>query len=245
MSKDVSRRSFLKGAALSALGIGLVGSSAFAEGMPEGGMPEGGMPAGGPPPMMGGPNILYNPGVYTSEQHTGFAKVRVTVRFSEEKIEDVAYEVIETSAEDFFPQYEEGMKSVCAQIVEKQGAGQDVDVVSGATLCSEAIKNGVNDCIIQAGGTVEGMVSDYTLWRKKPEDIDESLIADAGEYDVAVLGNGYSGAAAVLKLTELGYKVLVVETQKEESFNLLGGDEGVVNSKYVQEHYVAPGLDSV
>ena len=51
MSKDVSRRDFLKGAALSALGLGLMGGSALAEGMPEGG-PEG-MPAGGPPPMMG------------------------------------------------------------------------------------------------------------------------------------------------------------------------------------------------
>lgn len=47
MSKDVSRRDFLKGAALSALGLGLMGGSALAEGMPE-----GEMPAGGPPPMM-------------------------------------------------------------------------------------------------------------------------------------------------------------------------------------------------
>ena len=243
MSKDVSRRDFLKGAALSALGLGLMGGSALAEGMPEGG-PEG-MPAGGPPPMMGGPAILYNPGTYQSEQTTGFATVLVTVTFSESEIVDVAYEVTKTSDQDFFPQFEDGMKSLCAQIVEKQSAGMDVDVVSGATLCSEAIKNGVNDCIVQAGGTVEGLVTDYTVWRNKPEDIDESLIADAGEYDVAVLGNGYSGAAAVLKLTELGYKVLVVETQKEESFNLLGGDEGCVNSKYVQEHYGAPEVDPV
>ena len=237
MSKDVSRREFLKGAALSALGLGLMGGSALAEGMPEGG-PEG-MPAGGPPPMMGGPAILYNPGTYQSEQTTGFATVLVTATFSETEIVNVSYEVTKTSDQDFFPQFEEGLQSICAQIVEKQSAGMDVDVVSGATLCSEAIKNGVNDCIVQAGGTVEGMTTDYTVWRSKPEDIDESLIADAGEYDVAVLGNGYSGAAAVLKLTELGYKVLVVETQKEESFNLLGGDEGVVNSKYVQEHYGA------
>lgn len=59
MSKDVSRRDFLKGAALSALGLGLMGGSALAEGMPE-----GEMPAGGPPPMMGGAAILYNPGTY-------------------------------------------------------------------------------------------------------------------------------------------------------------------------------------
>ena len=203
MSKDVSRRDFLKGAALSALGLGLMGGSALAEGMPE-----GEMPAGGPPPMMGGAAILYNPGTYQSEQTTGFATVLVTVTFSESEIVDVAYEVTKTSDQDFFPQFEDGLKSICAQIVEKQSAGMDVDVVSGATLCSEAIKNGVNDCIVQAGGTVEGLVTDYTIWRNKPEDIDESLITDAGEYDVAVLGNGYSGAAAVLKLTELGSRCL-------------------------------------
>ena len=51
-------------------------------------------------------NAIYNPGTYFSDQQTGFATVRVTAVFSETAIEDLSYEVIETSESDFFPMFE-------------------------------------------------------------------------------------------------------------------------------------------
>ncbi len=80
-------------------------------------------------------------------------------------------------------------------------------------------------------------------WRLKREPVAESAITETQEADVLVIGNGYSGAACALWLAEQGYKVLVLENMAEERFSLFGGDQAVINSKYIQEHYGAPEVD--
>ena len=80
-------------------------------------------------------------------------------------------------------------------------------------------------------------------WRLKQPPVAESAITDTLEADVLILGNGYSGAACALYLAEQGYKVIVLENQSEERFSLFGGDQAVINSKYIQEHYGAPEVD--
>lgn len=72
----------------------------------------------------------------------------MTTVFSETKIEDISYEVVESSASDFFPNFTEQLGDMLANIKDSQNV--NVDAVSGATLCSNALKNGVSDCISQA-----------------------------------------------------------------------------------------------
>ena len=80
-------------------------------------------------------------------------------------------------------------------------------------------------------------------WRLKQEPVAEGAITENHEADVLILGNGYSGAACALWLAEQGYKVIVLENQAEASFSLFGGDQAVINSKYIQEHFGAPEVD--
>ena len=80
-------------------------------------------------------------------------------------------------------------------------------------------------------------------WRHKPEPVAESAIAATHEADVLIIGNGYSGAACALWLAEQGYKVIVLENQAADSFSLFGGDQAVINSPYIMEHFGAKEVD--
>ena len=109
------------------------------------------------------------------------------------------------------------------QIVELQGLG--IDAVSGATLTSNAILDGVADCVKQAGGDVEALKA------VKPEITaaeDEELTAD-----VVVIGAGGAGMAAAVTANQAGKSVIVVEKTANMGGNtaLAGGalnavDEG-------------------
>ena len=80
-------------------------------------------------------------------------------------------------------------------------------------------------------------------WRLKQEPVADSAITSEETADVLILGNGYAGAACALWLAEQGYKVIVLENMAEASFSLFGGDQAVINSKYMQEHFGAPEVD--
>ena len=98
MSKNISRRAFLKSAALGVVGVGVLGRGAVGSALAEEGA------------------ALYNAGTYTSEQATGFATVRVTTVFSDTRIEEISYEVIESSAADYFPNFKDQLEAMLAQI---------------------------------------------------------------------------------------------------------------------------------
>lgn len=82
-------------------------------------------------------------------------------------------------------------------------------------------------------------------WRLKQDPVAESAVTESLTADVLILGNGYSGAACALWLAEQGYKVIVLENQAEDRFSLFGGDQAVINSRYIQEHYGAPEVDPI
>mgnify|MGYP000186343822 FL=1 len=160
---------------------------------------------------------LYKEGTYSAEV-TGMKKMKVTVTFSADAITDIQLEHEETPGIGV---------PVCdtmpSQIVELQGLG--IDAVSGATLTSNAILDGVADCVKQAGGDVE------TLKAVKPEVTaaeDEELTAD-----VVVIGAGGAGMAAAVTANQAGKSVIVVEKTANMGGNtaLAGGalnavDEG-------------------
>lgn len=160
---------------------------------------------------------LYKEGTYSAEV-TGMKKMKVTVTFSADAITDIQLEHEETPGIGV---------PVCdtmpSQIVELQGLG--IDAVSGATLTSNAILDGVADCVKQAGGDVEALKA------VKPEVTaaeDEELTAD-----VVVIGAGGAGMAAAVTANQAGKSVIVVEKTANMGGNtaLAGGalnavDEG-------------------
>lgn len=131
---NMNRRTFIKAGAAAALGLALSGkvlqeTKASAEGTV----------------------LAYIPGVYTSVQTTPYATVEVRCTFSESALTDVSYEVLKTTQADYFTPFVNPIKSYCERIVEA-GTADGVDGVTGASLCSNAIRDGVNACKIQALG---------------------------------------------------------------------------------------------
>ena len=82
-------------------------------------------------------------------------------------------------------------------------------------------------------------------WKIAPDPIAESKITEELQTQVLIIGGGYAGNAACLELNEEGYKVMVVENQTEAMYELRGGDEGVINSKFCQEYWGAPEVDPI
>lgn len=149
---NISRRSFLKGIAAGAVSMGamsLTGCSAPAAATTAAAttaaVPE---TAGVPEAVL---KEIYIPGTYTSTQKTEFATVDVTCEFSASALTKIIYEVTESSDQDYFSIRSKEVDAYCQRIIES-GSTVEVDGVSGATLCGTAIKQGVNECFIQALG---------------------------------------------------------------------------------------------
>ncbi|MDD6369734.1 FMN-binding protein, partial [Galactobacillus timonensis] len=108
-----------------------------------------------------GGTSLYKAGTYTATGTGKNGDVQVTVEFTDDAIKSVTIgensetEAIAKPAFDTIPQ----------EIVDAQST--QVDVVSGATLTSNAIIEAVNDCIVQAGGTVPSAAAETAAAAKE------------------------------------------------------------------------------
>lgn len=137
----------------------------------------------------------YTPGTYSATV-TGMKEMTVTVTFTADAIESIELDHEETPGIG-----EPVCESLPDQIIELQGLG--IDAVAGATLSSQAILDGVADCVKQAGGDVEALKA------VKPEVVaaeDEELTAD-----VVVIGAGGAGMAAAVTASQEGKSVIVIE----------------------------------
>ena len=99
-------------------------------------------------------------------------------------------------------------------IVENQTV--NVDSVTGATITSAAILNGVKDCIEQAGGNVDDWMNEIAP--TTPED---------ATADVVVVGGGGAGLAAAIAAHQQGASVIIIEKNGE-----VGGDTLVCGAIY-------------
>ena len=238
MSVKLSRRDFLRNAAVASAGVaalGLFGREAKAEAQDK-----------------------YTPGTYTAERTNAYATIGVTMTFSANEI--TGCEITSSGAQDLLT--EELKTKMAAAIVE--GQGSDVDAVSSCTLVASvaAITECVADCIAQASGTeleapevqaVTGRVEGYCGpgdWLGEAP-ADPETYEDAGTFDVIVLGGGHSGVGAAFGVVDEGATVAVVEKQKWESFvdtegtganmgGWYGEDIGHVNSKLLIERGYGP-----
>lgn len=160
-----------------------------------------------PPTVTGGGS--YNPGTYTAEV-TGMKAMTVTVTFSDTAITDIQLEHQETPGIG-----EPICESMPAQIIQLQGLG--IDAVAGATLTSNAILEGVADCVYQAGGDVEALKA---ITPTVVQEEDQEMSAD-----VVVVGAGGAGMAAAVTANQEGKSVIVIEKTSQMGGNtaLSGG----------------------
>ena len=162
----------------------------------------------------------YAPGTYTASAPGLKGDVTVSVTFSADKIDAVEVteqqetEGIGTTAVDKLP----------GAIVAAQSLG--VDVVSGATVTSEAILAAVADCVKQAGGDVDALKAAPV--GGGAEKTEESLSAD-----LVIVGGGAAGMTAAMRSAELGLDVVLVEKMSfmGGAISISGGNQVVMGSQ--------------
>lgn len=182
----MSRRGFIKGAALAGLAGGTLGLAGCGQ------------------PQAQGSAKVFTPGTYTARVTGHNAPFDVVVTFTEHAIAS-----IDTSSSLESPgvgRY--ALDSIADDIISSQSL--DVDTVTGATLSSMALLQGVEDCRTQAGGAeLEGA---------RPAKEQESAL----EADVCVVGGGGGGCVAAIRAAQAGAKVVIME-----KCGILGGSTNV------------------
>ncbi len=152
---------------------------------------------------------LYTPGTYNAEV-MGMHEMTVEVTFSSNKIEMIKVAHSETEGIG-----DGAVELLVDQILELQGLG--LDTITGATLTSQAILDGVADCVLQANGDVEAL-KEISPVIEKEADVEIQA-------DVVVIGAGGAGMAAAVTANQDGKTVVVIEKTSNMGGNtaLAGG----------------------
>lgn len=119
--------------------------------------------------------------------------VKLEVTFESSEIKEV--KVLESKESDYTRPVIEGLTK---EMIETNST--DVDVVSGATLTSYAIINGVKDAVTKANVTL--VAKEAVRETEKVEDVTT---------DIVIIGTGGAGLTAAIEATNQGSKVIVVE----------------------------------
>ena len=229
-TKNLSRRSFLRGAAVSAAGVATAGlfGSVLAEGSGE---------------------AIYTPGTYTATAQ-GMGEVTVTMTFDETSIVDVVVDV-SNETPDIGQLHGETLRDA---LMELQSA--EIDGVSGATMTSNAVKTAAANCIAQAMGAEVaaeegpmmgppgGKVVDGIGWQNAPDPIPDDQIAETYDTDVVVVGHGYAGLNACRYLASQGIAVTLIESQAEDTYQAMGNEAGTPNASILKARGV-PEIDPI
>ena len=136
------------------------------------------------------------PGTYTAEVR-GMKAMTITTTFDQDSITDI--QVTHEETEGIGAPVVDSMKET---ILEIQGLG--IDAVSGATLTSNAMIDGVAECARQAGADVDALKAIKPAAKEK--EADQEL-----ETDVLVIGAGGAGMAAAVTANQNGKEVIVIE----------------------------------
>ena len=175
---------------------------------------------------------LYNAGTYTAEVLAHNGEMRVSVTFSADRIEDIVIdEHIETSGIG-----DTALRILSDAILERQTSA--VDVVSGATITSNALIAAVEDCAEQAGG-------DLNLLRTATSESATARIDVKRETQILIVGAGVSGLSAALTAADAGAEVLLIEKMPMTGGTaaLAGGGFVMVDSSLNAESAVDDSLE--
>ena len=170
-------------------------------------------------------DAVYTPGTYTGTA-TGIGEVKVTMTFSETAITEV---VIDASNET------ESIGGVAAPTLQEAimaAQGTEIDNISGATVTTNAVKKAAASCIeqamgVKADGADGSAAASENDWLGTEPEIDESKVTKTVDVDVAVVGCGVAGVAAVRSIAEDGGKVAAFE--KADGPQCRSGEYAVIN----------------
>ena len=169
-------------------------------------------------------DAIYTAGTYTGTA-TGIGEVKVTMTFSETAITEV---VIDASNET------ESIGGVAAPTLQEAimaAQGTEIDNISGATVTTNAVKKAAASCIEQAMGVHTDAENTASAsnddWLGTEPEIDESKVTKTVDVDVAVVGCGVAGVAAVRSIAEDGGKVAAFE--KADGPQSRSGEYAVIN----------------
>lgn len=140
----------------------------------------------------------YVAGTYEASADGRNGPVKVSVTFTADAIEEV--KIVEHAESNGIS--DPAISGIPESIVTYQSLG--VDVVSGATITSEAILAAVAACVEQAGGDVEAL-------KAVPAGEGEAETLQNATVDVLVVGGGGAGLSAALSAAQNGASVILVE----------------------------------
>lgn len=151
--------------------------------------------------------IKFEPGEYTAYGYGHNGQLPVTVSFSEDRILDIAVDSSKESDGIANPAFER----IPQQILD--GQTLNIDVISGATVSSQAVLDGVSNAVDLAGGNSEA------LRCKAREAVEWSTEVIEDTVDVVVVGGGGAGLSAALTALDNHQSVIVLE-----KFPAIGGN---------------------
>ncbi len=160
-------------------------------------------------------------GAYEAKVIGHNAPMTVKVTIKQGKIESISTKDLES-----FGVGKVALKEKSAEIIKNQSIG--VDAMSGATLSSFALVQGVEECLKAAGATD----ADMDRWTKQISKHSTKPLTVTG--DVAIIGGGGTGLAAAVSALENGAgKVVIVEKlgYLGGSTNVSGGALNAVDDK--------------
>ena len=161
------------------------------------------------------PNVSFaKDGVYTASAVGRNGEINVEVTIAKDKI--AAVKILDWS--ETHPVADLTKTKLLDDIVKYQST--DVDIISGATLSSFAIKQAVASCIEKAGLKVEAFEKEVP---HQPMLTDTKKLST----DIVIVGAGGAGLSAAVAAAEAGKRVIVLEKN-----NFAGGNTSVCGGCY-------------
>ena len=155
-------------------------------------------------------NLSFDAGTYTATVDGRNGSMTIETTFDEHSIKEVKV----TKHQETPGISDAPIQRIPQQIVENQSL--NIDIVASATITSEAILNGVADCVKQANGDVEALKAVAKEDNKKTETVKE-------EAQIVIIGGGAAGMAAAVTAAENGAESIIVL----EKTATLGGNAAI------------------
>ncbi|ETY75493.1 NADPH-dependent FMN reductase [Lactiplantibacillus fabifermentans T30PCM01] len=175
--------------------------------------------------------VSYQPGTYavTAVGHNG--KLPMSVTLSKDRIEDIQ---IDTSTET------KGIAEVAFKRIPKaiiDGQTLAVDAVSGASMTSHGVIDGVAEAVKAAGANPDDLKKRQAQMTKAVQNITDITT------DVVVVGAGGAGLTAAAKVLQQGRNVLVVEKFPAVGGNTVraGGPMNAADPEWQHQFEAIPG----